>query len=218
MKLFAITLIVAISLPAASVTFGPGSAVPLPDRVATFDSVSTGTDLSNYEEDQLQITIGNSSYNDFTPGQGFLGGFHYPSGGHPAPTIIKGSDLALFSGVEFTLGTGFFAQMNGTTFVAWETRLLDVVTDSGWFTADLSSEVIVGFSDLAGFDELRVANYEFLEDVQAGIGSQRNAIAIDNLRVGLADVSGVPEPSTLALLGGGLAACIIARKRSTGSL
>ena len=211
MKLILASLLASFTLTAASVSFGSGSAVTVADRTATFDSIVTGSDLSNYTENNLRITIGTAAYADFSPGHGFSGGFHYPSGGFPAPTVIEGTDNALFFGLEFTLGTGYFAQQNATTFVAWETSKSGSVTGSGWFTADLSNEVIVGFSDVLGFDQLRIANYGSLADVQAGLGSKANAVALDNLSVDLGG-SAVPEPGTIGMLSGGLLALVFARR------
>lgn len=217
MKILAASLLASFSLSAATVTFGSGSSVTTADRTATFNSITTGTNLSNYSENNLSVTIDTSAYGDFIPGQGFSGGFFYPSGGFTAPTIIRGTDWALFSGLEFTLGTGYVAQSGATTFVAWETRRGGSVTDSGWFTADLSNQVIVGFSDLLGFDELHVANYDNLAQIQAGIGGQVNGLALDNLKVALYNDSPVPEPGTTGLLAGGLFALAAVSRRARKS-
>jgi hypothetical protein len=118
-------------------------------------------------------------------------------------------------GVEFNAGTGYFDQMGSSAYFAWETQLNGVATGGGYFTLDLSQAQVVGFSDLAGFDTLLVANYQTLEDAMGGItdtGSQ--ALALDNLNVQLEPGSMVvPEPSTFALLGLGIAFLGLRRRR-----
>jgi hypothetical protein len=211
MKIIASLLFASFTLSAANVTFGAGSAVTAADRTATFNAVVTSTDLTNYTEDGLDITVPGLSYIGFVPGSGFIGGFHYPDGGTAAPTIISTGDSALMYGIEFTLGTGYFAQQGRTTFVAWETYRTGGLTGSGWFAADLSGAVIVGISDLLGFDEVHVANYQTFADVQTGIGSQTNAIALDNVQAEL-NSSAVPEPATIGLLSSSLLALAAARR------
>jgi hypothetical protein len=194
------------------VTFGAGTAVSVVDRVATFDSVVTDTDLSAYTEGGLSITVPTTAYGGYTPGLGFIGGFHYPIGGVGAPTVISTTDALPIYAVEMTLGTGFVGML--TAYYAWETRSGATVTGSGWFSADLTSVQILGIADNAGFDTLYLANYSDLATVQAGISSALNALAIDNVNVQLGPTAGeVPEPATFGVVGAGLMAAWFLRRR-----
>jgi hypothetical protein len=199
------------------VTWGQGSAVTSISRSATFDGVATSTDLSAYVEDGLSITIPTYAFVNFMPGAGFSGGFHYPSSGYNAPTLIQTTGGDPIFALEMNLGSGYYAQYWGIAFFAWETWNGGDQTGSGYFTRDLSSEQIFGLSDPAGFTLLRIANYGALSDVQAGIGSQLNGLALDNLRVQLTPGEGgseIPEPGTLLLAGVGLVLLLAARRRS----
>ncbi len=208
-------LVCGVLTAAPIVTFGAGSAVTVADRVATFDSVVTGTPLGAYTEGGLNITVPGSAYAEFTPAPGFSGGFHYPSGGANGPTVISPTDSAIMFAVEFNIGTGFYAQMGGTGYFAWETRLGGTSTGGGYFTADLSQAQVAGFADLAGFDTLLVANYQGLAEAMGGITPEGyQALALDNLKVqlGPSDVV-IPEPATFALAGLGIALIGLRRRR-----
>jgi hypothetical protein len=200
------------------VTWGQGSAVTSIDRSATFDGVVSGTGLSAYVEDGLSITIPTYAYTDFTPGIGFSGGFHYPSGGDYFPTLIQTTGGDPIFALEMHLGTGYSSQLETTAHFAWDTWTNGVQTGGGYFSRDLASAQIFGLSDPAGFTLLRIVNYASLSDVQAGIGSSLNALALDNLRVQLAPGEGggeIPEPGTLLLAGAGLVLLLAARRRKS---
>ena len=213
------TCLLAGSLSAGPiVTWGSGSAVTSIDRSATFDGVSTHTDLSAYIEDGLSITIDQVAYTDFVPGIGFSGGFHYPYSGHFAPTLIQtAGGLPIFA-LEMNLGTGYSLESGTDAFFAWESWRDGSQTGGGYFTRDLTSEQVFGLSDPNGFPLLRIVNYETLSLVEAGIGFEWNALALDNLRVQLAPGEGggaIPEPGTLLLAGAALALLLTTRRRNT---
>lgn len=199
------------------VTWGQGSAVTSADRSATFNSIATGTDLSAYSESGLSITIPNSAYTNFTPGIGFSGGFHYPSGGYNAPTRIRTVDNLLMFALEVHLGSGFYGHMGANAYFAWDTWSNGLQTGSGYFTRHLGSEQIFGISDQAGFTLLRIANYETLQHAQNGLDAGAlNAVALDNLLVQLAPGQPggeIPEPGTLLLAGIGVLLVLVKRFR-----
>ncbi len=107
----------------------------------------------------LSITVpdtGGVGFNAFGAGTEFA--FHYGSGGNFSFVTIKGTDAAVFSGIEFKLGWGFGAS---STNLLWETRLGGSVTGSGT-EFSLTRGGVVGWTDVSGIDELRVAaNYSF---------------------------------------------------------
>jgi hypothetical protein len=186
-------------------TTGAGSAVTLAGRSATFDAITfNGLDLSSYSEDLLSISVPDPSFVGFDP---FNGGpftaFHYGTAGNSNFVTIRGTDNAVFSAMEFLLGTGF--QEDTVARIRWATFLNNVQTGTG--QSVLVEGTIVGWSDPSGFDELRViADNGTVGTLNFG---DFQAIALDDVQAQL-----VPEPSTAALLlASGLAALAVMRRR-----
>ncbi len=179
---------------------GAGSAVTVVDRMATFDSLSgNGIDLTSYSEGGLDITVPDTTFIGFDPFlDGTLTQFHYGTSGNSSFVTIQGSDSAAFRGVEFKFGDGFFStQTSGVSNLLWETRLLGVVTGSGLETS-IPLGSIVGWSDLGGFDELRIASNPSFT-LASSLGDFQ-AIALDDV-VAQLTTSAIPEPTSMALLG-----------------
>jgi hypothetical protein len=189
------------------VSWGQGSAVTSVDRGATFSTVVTGTDLIAYTENGLSITIPQVAFVDYIPGQGFSGGFHYPSGGASAPTLIQTTDSLLIYAVEMHVGSGYSVG-DGTAYFAWDTWRGGSQTGSGYFGRELAVAQVFGLADPQGFDLLRIVNYFSLSNVEGGVSpALLNALAIDNLRVQLQagqPVGEIPEPGTLWMAGAAL--------------
>lgn len=179
-------------------TFGAGTAVTVIDRAATFNSVVTGTDLTDYSENNLSITIPDSAYLDFPPNTGFSSGYHYPFSGANAPTVIKTTDALEIQALEFNIGTGYGGSEH---YFAYEVLDDGLPVAQGSFSLNArAGSVVVGLRDVtAGFDEVRFANYQTLQEAMAGIGSGLNGLAIDNLNVQI-NASAIPEPSHFGMI------------------
>jgi hypothetical protein len=175
---------------ATLITTGSGTAVTSSDLSAYFDALIEGYDITSYTEGGLDI---------FAPGNHCCKtGTFYESGGNNSwITISTTSNSAMF-GVEFLLDMWW--RGSATNYLFWETSLDGAVTGSGINYSALMGDVI-GFSDTAGFDTLRVgANYSLSQ----GLGFHQ-AIAIDNLSVQTSiESQEVPEPSTLAIFALGI--------------
>jgi hypothetical protein len=183
---------------------GAGSAVTTVDRIATFDSLTianNGIPIFNYMEDGISLSVpnppGGVSSEGFDPfNDGTTSQFYYLSGGNNTYVTIMGVDQAVMTGLEFKLGTG---QSGFTTDLLWQTYKGGVEIDSGSITS-IQKRIVVGWSYSSGFDELRVAAHDYTKDTVF------NAIALDDVKVQLAGTSQpVPEPSSLILLGVGIA-------------
>ncbi len=201
--------VVALSLGLASqssgdviLTTGAGQAIETVDRSARFDSLTSSLfpeesniDLSAYTEDSLSVTVPDYSWwhnLDFVfLGEG-SGGFHYGFGGNDSYVTIRTADGMRMAGLEFLIGTG---NPSDSATVIWETYRDDVQTGSGKFQT--TKGTIVGWSDVAGIDELRVgaSGYAYTQFGDA------QTIALDNLSVQVQGAA-VPEPSTFAALAG----------------
>jgi len=222
MRIFALTVFCAAmifgrinALQAGPVfSTGSGTAVITADRTATFDSINqNGIDLSSYSEDNLSITVPDTSKVAFDPfSEAISSEFHYGDGGNFSYVTIRGTDSAVFDGVEFKFGSGWF-ESTTTPGLIWETLLNGTVTGSGGVSL-LAHGSIVGWSDPDGFDELRVASVLVLTSTSSFGNLQ--AIALDDLNVQLKDETPtVPEPASMALWGlGSLGIGVIARRRN----
>ena len=215
MSLASAVLLTALGAASATtVTVGQGSAVTTPTNQATFDAVNNGTSLLNYLEGGLRLSVNDSAFEGF---DAFSTGtnsfdFYYGTGGNNSFVSIMREDGALMKGLEFRKGTGFFNCMDtdgaGCSFV-WQTWRNGVMTDSGR-VSNYDNGAVYGFADLAGFDELRVASFF---DLTANFGGFQ-AIVIDDVRIGSADVNAGPVPAGAWLLGSAIAAYGVRRRRA----
>ena len=178
----------------ASPIFSGAAAVTSVDRTATFDGLTSfGIDLSTYSEDSLYVTVNGVSAqfaNLFTPGDTRSTGYHYDSQGNFGYVSIRGTDGIDLTAVDFLLGDGVLG--DNTLTLRWETYLNGGLTGSGTQN-NLTKGQTVGWLDLAGFDELRVAGAPMIDPLP-GFGNPQG-IAIDDLRVQV-----VPEPATAGML------------------
>jgi hypothetical protein len=186
-------------------------ATPLISRTATFSSLSTFNNISNYTEDGLSFSIPGAGDDEFlTPAPGgFSGGFLYPNGGSPNPLTISTTDNATLYGIQFNLGSGdsleFYA--GDTLPIAYELLSGATVVGSGSLDAvQTSSGYLLGFSDPSGFTSLVITNC--LSD-PCSI-SDENVIAIDNVAADLTApvslVTSTPEPPAATLVATGMLA------------
>ncbi len=200
----ALTILLSQVATAGAVTmFSSGATVDVATRTATFDSLtSNGIDLSAYTENMMMFSVNDISYqgfNAFTPGDGRTTGFHYGSGGNNSYVTITATDNSVFGAFDFLLGDG---QNPQPTNVTWEAYLNGVLTGSG-LESGVARGTVMGWYDLFGFDELRVAAAS--SETSPGWGNHQS-IAIDDFRAGSALASNpVPVPAALPLFGTGLA-------------
>jgi len=186
---------------AAIVTTGFQTAVTNITHQATFDTLSSGDDLAAYTEDGLFITV-NDKHCCFN-------GSFYANGGYSSGTSqsdslyqIGTTDLSLFVGLELSI-LDWGGNSSYSTLI-WETYMSGALTDSGTLTTPTGT-TILGFSDNSGFNELRIGMF-------AGT-ALNNPLYIDNIRIGNKVSSSIPEPTSLALLGLGLASFGFSRKK-----
>jgi hypothetical protein len=212
---FLVLLVCSAVVAAPVFSTGAGSAVVSPDRIATFDSVATSTDLTSYSENGLRITtpkFAYVSYDSGFPGLGFSGGFHYPSGGVDAPTTITTTDGAVMYAAEFNAGDGWAG--SDPLYFAWQTRLGGSTTGGGYYTASQSVALVFGIADAGGFDTLLLAAYDTESLAMGGVTAGGfQALAIDNLSVQVGPGGVVPEPSSLALVALGISIAGLLRRR-----
>lgn len=201
--LFAVVALASISIRAnaqVTLTSGAGSAVTSVDRIATFDNVTTGTNLNGYTEGNLIISVPGTAYEEYDPtfgAGGFNGHFHYPSGGAFAATAILAQDGADLKAIEFNIGTGFFSRATDFHYFVFNNG---VPLGDSYFTAPLGS--VVGFIANVTVDEIRIGAYNDTSTAQAATTSSFQALALDNLKVQTTGGATVPEPGTCATLAG----------------
>lgn len=186
-------------------TFGFGSAVQTVTNSANFD---LNTSVANtYAEGGLLFNASGSGQNN---GCGYAGfdcyddpselssafeGNYMATAGNNAYVSIRKGDGSDFYRAEFAVGSGY-----GTLYGFWKTFNNALQTGSGNFSQ--ADGVVLGLTDLAGFDEIR-----FFAFSSAGKSSGFSAAAIDQVRVG------VPEPGSFALFGAALAGLVSVRRR-----
>lgn len=194
-------------------SIGAGTAVSAADRTASFDSLTaTNTvHLDNYAENGLNITTsGDSWVADFTPGYQF-DPFHGANGANPNPyaiawgnedwVTINTVDHIKIHALEFMYGNGWTTgQIYGpypwgsdNASLDWQTWNGNQLISSGILgvTELLAVGTIVGFSDAAGFDSLRVRSA-----IPGSSTPNLQSIALDNLTVQL---SQIPLPTSVWL-------------------
>ena len=130
--------------------------------------------------------------------EAFSGNYFAATGSNAYLSILaNGANL---NGIEFAIDSGF-----PTIYVMWQTWLDGVLTGTGkasFGTAGIGG--VLGLSDAAGFDEVRVYTFDSAAD-----NSGFSAPAIDSVRAFT-----VPEPGSLALaLVAGLGVAGLRRRR-----
>jgi hypothetical protein len=189
---------------AVVLTFGAGSAVTTADRIATFDTIENDDSLAAYSEDGLLITVPDEAFEGFNAfGDGTLVNFHYGTGGNTDFVTIEGVGGESFSGIEFKLGTGFSESL---VRLHWEAFSGGGSAGSG--TVITTKGTIVGFSDVSGFDELRVIADEGTAGGPVFTFGSVQAIALDDVRAQLVGPAQQAVPEAASVIAW-LAACAV---------
>ncbi|MFT7266192.1 MAG: hypothetical protein ACI9A2_004281 [Halioglobus sp.] len=171
----------------ATPIFSSSATVTSADRTATFTGISGS--LVSYTEDALIVAApGNTCC---------FPNVHYESGGNYSFVTITGTDDAVFSAMDFVLSNG---QGGSTTNVRWETYLDGILTGSG-LESGVNKNIVVGWMDLSGFDEVRVAAAG--SEALPGFGNHQS-IALDNLRAQVEVSVPAPAPLLMIIVGLGL--------------
>lgn len=196
-------------------TNGSGSAVTSVDALADFESNPAALFDNPYSEGNMLFSRTNLSFNNGGCGfpgcvgalgfSGFTGNYMYGAGSGGFFEITAGGSNT-FTGLEFITGPGYGVAYPGMIWEAYDSG--SSLVGFGSF-APLSGSVI-GFSDASGFKTLKFTSsfYSF-----ADFTSTYNAPAFDSVRAQFSNVSAVPEPSTILLLGSGLVGLAAWRKR-----
>lgn len=220
-KTFTLPLLLAcaaITLPAAAAvvaTTGAGSATPSAAHLAYTASFEGNTGLSNsWAEGGLNFTQVNALAAD-NGGCGYAGvdcadpaaglffseafeGNFFKTAGFNAYLSIKSASTVLH-GIEFAADSGY-----ATIYLMWQTWLDGVQTGTGKLSLGTGGVGdVLGLSDLAGFNEVRVYAFDSASD-----NSGFSAAAIDSVR-GFT----VPEPGSLGLAGAAALGLLGVRRR-----
>ena len=168
----------------ASLVFSTTQVVTSADRVATFDSLETnGLSLANYSESSLSVSVSNFNYQGFEafgPGDTRSTGFYYEDAGNNDYVSIRGTDNAAFTALDFLLGDGHGNSIANTN-LQWQAFLGGELIGAG-VESGVAKGSVVGWYDVLGFDELRVAAGS--AKLEPGFGLHQS-IAIDDLRAEL---------------------------------
>jgi hypothetical protein len=179
-------------------TFGPGSAVSIVERSATFDTLnySNVVHLENYTEGGLRIsTAGDSWAADFAmaalldPFGGASGtdrAFYAISSGNNEWVTIQTTNSTLIHGVEFmygntwTTGNPQVPWGNPNAVLDWQTWNNGTPVSAGTIGPNpmLGLGTVVGFYDPAGFDQLLVRS-----TIVTSGDPTLQALALDTLQV-----------------------------------
>ena len=127
----------------------------------------------------------------------------YPKGGDRGYTKITRDDGLDFVNIGFTRSSGIpELSMPGNGHLLFELYSNGILVDSG-YVGHIQNPQYLGFSG-GGFDEIRIRDGE-VQVTSSMLDGTRNALAIDSIELSI-----IPEPSTLFLLGMGGIFC---RKR-----
>lgn len=195
------SLLAAVATMTTSAAFGSsvsshvaeGSLISPAENWARFDSLQTEDDLSGYTEDGIALDVTGIQYDWSAPGLD-SSGFYYASAGVFSlveVSLVSGDD---FGAMDMQIGSGW-NQNAGTTMYLWAQVYNDgSLVDEFDINAMVGSHV--GFSG-GDFDMIRIGAYASAGLRDAHNEQNRNAIGIDNVRVG----NLVPAPSGIALGG-----------------
>jgi hypothetical protein len=175
-------------------------------RTATFDSIISGTNLSNYTENGLNITIPTYAYvayyGDYFPSippnhPGFSGGFFYPSSGYNAPIVIETVDDVDIYDIKFNAGSGWTG--DEYAYLKWDIWDNGSIVSSDRINVLKGTQVDIQYQ--SGFDFIQL--YGLISSTDT---SSYNALALDNLFVETSpgQTYPTPEPTSMLLLGFGL--------------
>lgn len=163
----------------------------------------------------LQVHIVNSDSYSSVPGfSGFVGNFIYGIGRHGFFEITAGGSNT-FTGLEFIAGSGSSSVSDNikTVWEAYDSG--NSLVGSG--SALLPIGTVIGFSDASGFKTLRFTSPSNPSTDYPSPGFitpySHTYPAFDSVRAQFSNVSAVPEPSTILLLGAGLVGLAAWRKR-----
>ncbi|MFK5978073.1 MAG: VPLPA-CTERM sorting domain-containing protein [Rhizobiaceae bacterium] len=204
---------------------GAGSAVTTVSASADFENQAS-LNGNPYVEDGISFSRTNTSFSNNGCGYAGCGGH---SGFFSGPTQFSGNYLYgtgtngyfditatgsnLFNGLELILGTGHGP--SGLDDLVWETFVNGSSVSSGIIFNIASLPAIFGWSDVTGFDQLRISTGRNLSLGFTGF----HTTAIDSVKAQYGSVSAVPVPAALPLLGTGLAVMGLVgwrRKRKAG--
>lgn len=193
-------LLAAPAMAAVVQTTGIGSATPAANHLTFAADFEGNTGLANpWSEGGLLFSHG-SAYSDnagcgyagefcVSPGQAYseaFSGNYFAVGDYNTAISIRseGRDL---HGIEFAVDSGY-----ASIHLLWQTWLDGVLTGNGRVSLGAAGVGgVLGLSDLAGFDEVRVYAFDSASDTNL---TGFNAAAIDSVRAFT-----IPEPGSLAL-------------------
>lgn len=204
--LLALSLISTSASASIVVSYGSGSALTQTDASMYFDSNYGNT--NPWTENGLTVLAeGNPTLNwcgsvngcayHFNP-QGMSGGNAYGTN-----LVLTANGLDMHA-VEVLVGTGY---SYNDFYAVWEAYNDNVLVGSG--LAHLFGGTVLGFSGPESFDTLRVGT-SYTPNMTT---HSYNATAFDNIHVQFGE--SVPEPTSIALLGLGIAAFVVARRRKS---
>jgi hypothetical protein len=197
-------------------TYGSGSAVTTVNHSAGFEGNTSVA--ANYSEGGLDFTDSSNSGNG---GCGYaytncvvdptdptdvfslaFSGNYFAADGTNARLSIRSQGAEDLSAIEFAFSSGFLDM-----FGLWETFRDGVQTGTGRFNVlDSYTGTVIGLSDAAGFDEVRLAAFH-----NGTATTGLSAPAIDDVRAQTAQA--LPLPASWTLVAGALAALAFTRRR-----
>jgi len=191
-------LLLTTSCAGAGVTASTSASSLIVDatNAALFNDLTDGQSLLGYEEDGVRVSVNRTYYNWDVPGLDSSGMF-YPNTGSLELVDISRSSGADFQDLDMQIASGWSPESIGTVFV-W-VQLYNDGSLVQEFDIDMLAGSYLGFAG-GGFDQVLIGSYVNAERRDLHNPFERNAIAIDNLRLGTL----VPAPASTAMLGLGL--------------